>query len=143
MKTPNKFLKRAGRVVAGINVLINLSAAANPPAHQMSAPSQELQSQWAKNQRVNVLPTWRARAKELGYQLREPDSAEYRPPEDVAGTASQMKTAQERDLQEQTLSQRPCRGGLGPTRSGEVRSRGSHAAGCDSRGRQGRGDKGR
>ncbi len=146
MRKPKRFFKRAGRFIAGVNVLFNLGTAPTPPGLQVQARTQELQSQYAKNQKVNVLPTWRTRAKELGYQLREPVSGEYRPREDASGNqpiAPQAKGAEQRDLQEQMLSQRPTRSRSRGAQPRDARPRRSQPPGRDSRGRQGRGDPGR
>ena len=131
MKKPNQFLKRAGRVVAGVNVLFNLSSTPKPPDLQVPGRTQELQSQWAKNEKSHVLPSWRNRARELGYQLREPVSGEYRPREDLAGKDSSSglgKAATGRDSHEQALSGRPAR-----ARSREGQSRGGQGRGGQGR----------
>lgn len=91
-----RVLGRAGQVVAGVNVLFNLSGSPRVPeadvarsqepqaAQQVKAQqvrAQQLQRQWASNQKNEVLPRWRTQANELGDQLREPVSGEHRPSE--------------------------------------------------------------
>ena len=114
MTKPNQFFKRAGRVIAGVNVLFNLGTAPKPPDLQVPARTQDLQVQWAKNEKANVLPSWRNRARELGYQLREPVSGEHRPREGSGGhqpTTARVSegTHQAKDVHDQELSQRPSR----------------------------------
>lgn len=86
-----RVLGRAGRVVAGVNVLFNLAgtprvpeadvASSQQPQAAQQVKAQQLQRQWANNQKTQVLPRWRTLANELGDQLREPVSGERRPPE--------------------------------------------------------------
>ena len=144
MKKPNQFLKRAGRVVAGVNVLFNLATAPKPPDLQLPARTQELQSQWAKNEITNVLPSWRNRAQELGYQLREPASGEYRPREDTANsqlTSKDQRAPKERDSHDQALSKEIRRGGsrTAGVRSDKSRRRPSGGQARSSQGREGQG----
>jgi len=114
MTKPNPFLKRAGRVVAGVNVLFNLATAPKPPDLQMPGRTQAMQSQWANNEKVNVLPHWRNRARELGYQLREPISGDYRPLQEPDGTQTGAARPGDRgkakDSHDRSLSQMPSRG---------------------------------
>ena len=114
MSKSNQFFKRAGRMIAGVNVLFNLGTAPKPPDLQVPARTQDLQVQWAKNEKANVLPSWRIRARELGYQLREPVSGEYRPREEPGGepltaTRESAGTEKAKDTHDQQLSQRPSR----------------------------------
>lgn len=114
MTKSNQFFKRAGRVIAGVNVLFNLGTAPKPPDLQVPARTQDLQVQWAKNEKANVLPSWRNRARELGYQLREPVSGEYRPREEPGGqqlSGPRASTGKEKgkDAHDQALSKRPSR----------------------------------
>lgn len=143
MKKPNDFLNRAGRVVAGINVLFNLGTAPKPPDLQAPARSQELHSQWAKNEKTNVLPSWRNRSRELGHQLREPVSGEYRPREDSSAKqpiARIDNVAKARDSHEQALSQQPGRDASRRTQSRDGQSHARESGGRQtgaSRGRDG------
>jgi len=131
MKKPHQLLKQTGRVIASVNVLFNLGTTPKLPDLQTPARAQELQSQWAKNEKTSILPSWRTRSRELGYQLREPDSAERRPRDEPS---SQSVTDRERakDAHEQALSRRPARGAdlRGTTRRGRSRAaRGSRQPG--------------
>ena len=147
MKKPNQFLKRAGRVVAGVNVLFNLGTAPKPPDLQMPARAQAMQSQWAKNEKVNVLPSWRNRARELGYQLREPVSGEYRPREEPGARQttpdSPARSGKAKDSHDKSLSQAPSRGAARRGAARESRVRGGSASGRQAGGSRGRGGNGR
>jgi pyruvate/2-oxoglutarate dehydrogenase complex dihydrolipoamide acyltransferase (E2) component len=110
MKRPNPFLKR----VAGVNVLLSLGTAPKPPEPQMPTQAQALQSQWAKNEKANALPRRRNQARELGYQLREPKSGEYRRHEELGGAQAATTRAggseRARDSHDKSLSEMPSRG---------------------------------
>lgn len=114
-----RVLGRAGRVVAGVNVLFNLAgstrvpeadvARAQQPHAAQQVQAQRLQRQWANNQKNQVLPRWRTQANELGDQLREPVSGEHRPPE--------------RQRHDADLSKQPSRARSQPGRSKQGRGR--------------------
>ncbi|KQZ88497.1 hypothetical protein ASD62_03365 [Phycicoccus sp. Root563] len=112
MKLPRTLLRRAGRVLAGINVLFTIGSAVKPPDPQLPAPTQEVQVQWAKHEKAR-LEAWRTRAGELGQQLREPAAGEYRPRERTdRGQESDEpgQPAMVRDDRDEMLSKGPARG---------------------------------
>jgi hypothetical protein len=111
--TKKSFWKRTGRVIAGAEVLWNLNSVTKPPEMTLDSQTQQLQSQWAKNQKANVLPTRQLQARELGYQLREPVSADHRSQDESHSRerhASDPTPRRERDGHDQALSERPARG---------------------------------
>lgn len=147
MKKPNQFLKKAGHVVAGVNVLFNLGTAPKPPELQVPARAQAMQSQWAKNEKANVLPTWRNRARELGYRLREPASGEYRPREEP-GARQTTPDAPARGgkitaSHDKSLSQLPSRGAARREAARESRAHGGSTSSRQAGGSRERGGNGR
>lgn len=147
MKKSSTFLRRAGRVVAGINVLFNLGTAPKPPDLQMPARAQTMQSQWAKNEKANILPSWRNRARELGYQLREPVTGEYRPREDPSARQTTPDPAarggKSKDSHDKSLSQLPSRGAARREAARESQARGGDASSRQAGGSRGREGNGR
>lgn len=98
MSSRKQLWKNATRVAAGVNLLWNFASVPRPPSLDPAAQMKDMQTQWAKNEEINVLPSRRRHAVELGYELREPDSAEYRLRED----ASRRRTADTRTTHEHT-----------------------------------------
>lgn len=108
MKKPNRFLTRAVLVVADVTIVFNLGTEPKPPDLQTDPSAHAGNAvQSAKHEQVNVLPTWRNRVRELGYQLREPVSAEYRTRVDANGVPHSAPPADRkaRDSHEQALAQ--------------------------------------
>lgn len=112
--------------------MFNLATAPTPPDMQSPARAQELQSQWAKNEKTNVHPDRRNRARELGYQLREPVSGKHRDPDQPPhpGRGPSPNTNQlAHDSHDQALSQQPARDPAKRARSREDRARTDDPAG--------------
>lgn len=110
--------KRLGRIGAAVQLLMNLASAPQPSQINPTGRTNDATQQWARHE-VTRLPRWRDQARELGYQLRDPEAADHRPPPSDqirARSSADARAIRERSYRPHTGEGREDRHGTGRER---------------------------